>query len=110
MGQDMADSFVALFASVTQWAPGPAPRADMSISFRESRTIVVMDLCLAVSTVTFLIALSALVVNGPRTASFYVGIMATILPCLLIDIFYFVVQAKPEASVVSMRGCSLPPN
>ncbi|KAJ3349550.1 hypothetical protein GGF32_005372 [Allomyces javanicus] len=38
--------------------------------------------------------------SAPAETPFYAGIMVTNLPCLLIDIFYFVVLAKSEASLL----------
>ncbi|KNE71968.1 hypothetical protein AMAG_20421 [Allomyces macrogynus ATCC 38327] len=75
----------------------PVPLDEYLLAYRDLRIILIMDCCLAASVLTFLAALSLLISNGKRNAWFFTGVIVTVLPCLLSDIFYFVVLGEADA-------------
>ncbi|KNE60973.1 hypothetical protein AMAG_06735 [Allomyces macrogynus ATCC 38327] len=76
----------------------PVPLDEYLMAYRDLRIILIMDFCLAASVLTFLAALSLLVSKGKRNAWFFTCVIATVLPCLLSDIFYFVVLSETDSA------------
>ncbi|KNE71967.1 hypothetical protein AMAG_20420 [Allomyces macrogynus ATCC 38327] len=72
------------------------PRSDIPASYHEPRTIIVIAICLATSILTLLVALRLMLRKGARAVWFYAGVIASITPCLAVDLLFFVVIEDVE--------------
>ncbi|KNE60974.1 hypothetical protein AMAG_06736 [Allomyces macrogynus ATCC 38327] len=76
-----------------------SPRTGIPASYHEPRTIIVIATCLATSILTFLVALHLMLRKGARAVWFYAGVIASITPCLAVDVLFFVVIEDAEINV-----------
>ncbi|KAJ3349549.1 hypothetical protein GGF32_005371 [Allomyces javanicus] len=83
----------------TVLAQHTSPRADIPASYHEPRTIIVIATCLVTSILTLLVALHLMLRKGARAVWFYAGVIASITPCLAVDMLFFVIIEDVQLNV-----------